>query len=166
MEVLTPIVRKDLEPAPSPGPNYPRNRYIMLRFLEQQDPQEIAEYYGLHLATILGILRSPLVQQEILAITGKHNEKIKERISRLGTEAVETVRDTMRGRNTNELRFKAAKELLDKHPEYEKKPSSAEDAVSGLGESIIRALSRRAAQTAENEVAANGPLSDLFNQGE
>lgn len=145
MEVNLPVTRADLEPSIHIGRQYPRNRDVMLRFLEGQEIEEIAEYYGLTPNTIHGVLSSPLIQQEMLTITSKADEKLRDRIARLGSEAVDVLRDTMRGRNGNELKLKAAKELLDRHPEFEKKSSLADEAAQGLGESIIRELARRAA---------------------
>ena len=129
-------------------PNLSRNRQIMLRFLEDQTPEEIGEALGLSEAVVGVVLRSPLVREEIERVWGESNPRIKERLKRIGDEAVSTLRDTMRGRLGSELRFKAAKELLDKHPELEKKASD-ENAMAGLGEAIIRELARRARASLE-----------------
>lgn len=152
MDVLLPVTRADLEPQTKVNIHYPRNRSIMLRFLEGQDPQEISSYYGLEVATIRGILNSPLIQQELLSITSKADEKLRDRIARLGTEAVDVVRDTLRGVNGSELKLKAARELLDRHPEFERKQSGADEAMAGFGESIIRELARRAAGVADKVI--------------
>jgi len=141
MDVLLPVTREDLEPAPGIGGKYPRNRQIMLRFLEGQDIGEIAAGEDLGVETIRGILNSPLVQQEMQAITGAQNEKLRDRIARLGDEALDTLRGVMRGKvrvpvlNTNEIlvatehRMNAAKAILDRHPELDKKPSGADEAA-------------------------------------
>jgi hypothetical protein len=154
MELNLPVTRADLEPQPRVDMRYPRNRDIMLRFLEGQEPSEIADYYGLGIETIRNILSSPLIQQELLSITSKADEKLRDRIARLGTEAVDMVRDTLRGKNTNELKLKAAKELLDRNPEFDKKIDSATEAAAGLGEAIIRELARRAAGNPEKAIEA------------
>ena len=166
MDTEKPVMRKDLEARPKLDTRYPRNRDIMLRFLEGQDPKEIAAYYELHPQTIHNILSSPLIQQELFTITSKADEKIRDRIARLGTEALDTVRDVMRGKTklpelhpmdvpvSTELRLKAALEVLERHPELEKKSSSAEEAAQGLGEAIIRELARRAAGAAGRNIEA------------
>jgi hypothetical protein len=154
MELNLPVTRADLEPQPRVDMRYPRNRDIMLRFLEGQEPSEIADYYTLGIETIRNILSSPLIQQELLSITSKADEKLRDRIARLGTEAVDMVRDTLRGKNTNELKLKAAKELLDRNPEFDKKIDSATEAAAGLGEAIIRELARRAAGNPEKAIEA------------
>ena len=143
----TPTVTLDeLDKAATPvRPSYPRNREIMLRFMERQPVEEIAAEYAIAPSTVLGIVRSPVVQQEMEQLYERADKSIKDRIALLGSEAVDTVRDTMRGRVASDLQFKAAKELLDKNPAFERK-SGVEDAAQGLGESIIRELARRAAE--------------------
>ena len=146
MSTMPTVTLEQLDEAATPiRPNYPRNREIMLRFMERQPVESIAAEYGVSPAVVHAIVRSPVVQQEMDHLYELADKSIKDRIALLGSEAVDTVRDTMRGRVASDLQFKAAKELLDKHPMFERK-SGVDDAAQGLGESIIRELARRAAE--------------------
>ena len=122
-----------------PSKQLPRNRLIMFRFVEGQSVEEIAEYFELQPGTINGILNSPLVRQEIERLS--HNAV--ERVSNLTDEALDLVKDTMRGKVGSELRFKAATRILDYNPELNPKKSEARDFGEGLGESMIRALGKQ-----------------------
>ena len=122
-----------------PSKQLPRNRLILLRFVEGQSVEEIAEYFELQPGTIHGILNSPLVRQEIERLS--HNAV--ERVSNLTDEALDLVKDTMRGKVGSELRFKAATRILDYNPELNPKKSEARDLVEGLGEGMIRAISKQ-----------------------
>lgn len=118
----------------------PRNRLIMLRFLEGQKVEDIALYFELQPSTINGILNSPLVRQEMEAMS----ERATERVANLTDEALDKVRDTMRGKSNSELQYKAANSLLDRNPELNpKKDSSAKEMMEGLGEGMIRAIGKQ-----------------------
>src|SRR3990167_6002965 len=122
-----------------PSKQLPRNRLIMLRFVEGQSVEEIAEYFDLQSGTIRGILNSPLVRQEIERLS----YNAVERVSNLTDEALDLVKDTMRGKVGSELRFKAATRILDYNSELNPKKSEARDLVEGLGEGMIRAISKQ-----------------------
>ena len=140
------VTLDELDQAAAPvRKEYPRNREIMLRFMERQDPDDIAAEYGIERATVLAIVGSPLVRQEMDRLYELSDKSIRERLVRIGDEAVDTVRDTMRGRLGSELRFKAAKELLDKHPAFERK-TGADEAAQDIGTAVIRELARRATE--------------------
>ena len=112
----------------------------MLRFLEGQTVEAIALHFQLQVSTISGILNSPLVRQEMEQMS----HTATERIANLTDEAVDLVRDTMRGEVASELRFKAAKEVLDRNPELNpRKDSTAKELAEGLGEGMIRAISKQ-----------------------
>lgn len=123
-----------------PAKQVPRNRLIMLRFLEGQSTEAIAAYFQLQPSTISGILNSPLVRQEMEQIS----QNATGRIANLTDEAVDLVRDTMRGEVGSELRFKAANSILDRNPEMNpKRDSGVAEMAAGLGEGMIKAISRQ-----------------------
>lgn len=120
----------------------PRNRLIMLRYAERQSIPEIAAAFGLSPVTVSNILRSPLVQQELAKIT----DRLTDRVVRLGDEALDLCVDTMRGANMSEMKWKAAKDLLDRNAELAPKSQSGEAMMAGLGEGLIRELGRQLRQ--------------------
>ena len=129
----------DLEQQNLPAKIVPRNRLILLRYLEGQKAEEIAEYFELQVSTINWILNSPMVRLEM--------EKVSQgavgRIQNLTDEAIDVVKDSMRGKSSSELRFKAATKLLDYNPELNPKKSEMTDFGVGLGEGMIKAISKQ-----------------------
>jgi hypothetical protein len=111
----------------------------MLRFVEGQSVEEIATYFDLQPETINGILRSPLVQQEMERLS--HNAV--ERVANLTDEALDLVKDTMRGKVGSELRFKAANSILDRNQELNPKKSDVREMAEGLGEAMIRTIGKQ-----------------------
>ena len=130
--------------APSVDIISPRNRGILLRWLEGQSPADIALQLGVTRVTVDKVLRLTAVKREIQRLTQlTSDEYIKDRVARMAEEALDTLRDTMRGKNASELRFKAAKELLDKVPAL-RAPTGGlgHDIGQGLGEAIINRLAQ------------------------
>ena len=154
-----------LEPKLAP-PKASRNRLIMLRFLEGQTIEEIAEYFQLQPSTISGILNSPLVKQEMDSLSAKMAVSVVERVSSLSDEAIDVVKDTMRGKLSSELKFKAANSLLDRNPELSvKKGSDAQELMAGLGEGMIKAISKQIREIErENEDRTKSGFSEGFVQ--
>lgn len=130
--------------APSTSFISPRNSAIMLRYLEGQSIGDIAVRFRLPEAKVRAVLQLKAVRQEIQRLGGlTRDEWIKDRISGLAIEALDTIRDTMRGENTSELRFKAATKVLDATPvlrEATKNAGIGHDIGTGLGEAIINRL--------------------------
>lgn len=139
--------------------NLSRNRQIMARKLEGQSDEEIGRAVGLRQQAVSAILNSPLMKLKMEELRELMSEQIEQRVAGLGDEALDTVRDTMRGSQESELQFKAAKDLLDRHPGLRKKAEDG-DAAKGLGEEIIRAISRKIA------ARSNGNHSPEEPQGE
>jgi DNA-directed RNA polymerase specialized sigma24 family protein len=131
----------------------------MLRYLEGQSAEEIASYFGLHPATIHGILNSPLVRQEM----EKLSQGAVGRVQNLTDEALDLVKDTMRGAVGSELRFKAATRILDYNPELNPRKSEARDLVEGLGEGMIRAIGK---QLREMEKGKDEPIEVEVGSGQ
>jgi len=138
-----------------PSKQLPRNRLIMLRFVEGQSVEEIAQYFDLQPGTINGILNSPLVRQEMEHLS--HNAV--ERVASLTDEALDLVKDTMRGKVGSELRFKAANSILDRNVELNPRKSDARDLVEGLGEGMIRAIGRQLREMEKKEE----PIIEISN---
>lgn len=131
-----------------PSKIQPRNRLIMLRYLEGQPIEHIAQIYDLQVTTIRQILNSTLVRQEMEKIS----QTIGNRIHNLSDEAIDIVRDTMRGENVSELKYKAANSLLDRNPDLRPK-TDVQTMAEGLGEGMIRAISKQLRdQERSNEV--------------
>lgn len=124
--------------------NFVRNRDVMLRWLEGQSPSEIAVEKQLAPATVASILRRPEVLREIQRLSELSNEKyLQERVDALVIEALDKVRDTMRGVNGSELQFKAAKDLLDRSPVLKAKTDGALGELgAGIGEAIVNRLAQ------------------------
>ena len=156
-------------------PRAVRNKDIMLRALEGYTPAAIAELYGFETPqTVKNILSSPLVVDEMLRLQGERAKDIVQQVKARGSEALETVVDTMRGELNSELRFKSASKVLDLNPDLQ--PKRGEDALGaiggGMGEYIIRELAKRKRDSevidatgnrveSEGETAALVPLAQL-----
>jgi len=122
-----------------PSKQLPRNRLIMMRFVEGQSIEEIALYFDLQPSTINGILNSPMVRQEMEHLS--HTSV--ERVANLTDEAIDVVKDTMRGKSNSELKFKAANSILDRNQDLNPKKSDARELMEGLGEGMIRAIGKQ-----------------------
>ena len=133
-------------------PRAVRNKEILLRSLEGQTPEAIAELYDLEPQTIKNIQNSPLVQQEMLRLQGEMGKDIVAKVKARSHEALETVTDTMRGEVSSELRFKAAKDLLDRNPDLQPEKDEALGAIgAGMGEWLVRELAKRRNEKDANE---------------
>lgn len=132
-------------PAPRFDPHFVRNRDCMLRFLEGQSVDQIAFDLRLDPKQVKAILRRQPIKQEVQRLAGLANDRyVQERIDSLSIEALDIVRSTMRGENYSELRFKAAKEVLDKNPLLKANTAGAglKELGEGLGEAIITRLAQ------------------------
>lgn len=160
------VVRESIEVPARFNTKQPRNQEIMLRFLEGQSVEEIANHFDLTTNTIRNVLKSPLVEQEIERLSKLIAENgVTERIKNLSPEAIDTVRDTMRGSNKSELKLKAANSLLDRNPELSAKKDDSEKFAQGLGESIIRAIGKKLYEKQANEPATKEiDISETSNQ--
>lgn len=141
MEEKAPLRAND---APSHDIISPRNRGVMLRWLEGQKPADIAVALNISELVVNRVLRLKAVKQEIRRLSQLTSEEyIKDRVARMAEEALDTLRDTMRGVNFSELKFKAAKELLDKVPALRSPTGEFGRGVGeGLGEAIITRLAQ------------------------
>ena len=139
--------------SPSPDIIAPRNRGILLRWLEGQQPDDIARQLGVERRTVDRVLRLRAVKQEIKRLTQlTSTEYIKDRVARMAEEALDTLRDTMRGQNSSELRFKAAQAVLDKVPALRAPVGEfGKDIGAGIGEAIITRLAQMEAEAAQQK---------------
>jgi len=127
--------------APSHELISPRNSGIMLRWLEGQSIDAIAARYTMTVDKVRAVLRLRAVKQEVQRLSQlTRDEWIRDRVGGLAAEALDTLRDTMRGENTSELKFKAAKELLDKTPVLKQQNDLGKGIGEGIGEAIINRL--------------------------
>ena len=141
-----PVSAASVREAPAIDIISPRNRGILLRWLEGQSPEEIMQSMSVDRRTIDKVLRLKAVKQEIRRLTQlTTDEYIKDRVARMAEEALDTLRDTMRGRNASELRFKAAKELLDKVPAL-RAPTGSDTLAGAIGQGLGEAIITRLAQ--------------------
>jgi len=115
----------------------------MLRAVEGQSAESIADYYNLPPEQIKQILSSPLIKQQMLEIQTRLHQPALDSIKEAAGEAVDTIKDVMKGEITSELRLKAAKSLLDYNPELQKQDTSPRELGEGIGEAIIRELARQ-----------------------
>lgn len=145
-----PIRHKDYEPM---------RRDILYRWLERQPVDEIAKIYGVSERTIQAILRMPAVVDEKERILKLMTQHMSTRLELLIPEAVDTLKDTIRGSNVSELKLKGAKEVLD-HAKSMQKQDSSGDAVKDLGAAIIRELSKQVVSPAPVDVTDAEILED------
>jgi hypothetical protein len=158
--------KADLEASLAPPPALPRfdphfvrNRDVMLRFLEGQSVKDIAFDLRLDPKQVKAILKRSPIKAEVARLAGLANDRyVTERIDSLTIEAIDLVRDTMRGSVRDELRFKAAKELLDKNPLL--KVQDRSEAARALGEGLGEAIITRLAQL-ESEKASKAEEIDV-----
>jgi hypothetical protein len=139
-------------PVPRFDPHFVRNRDVMLRFLEGQSPKAIALDLQLEEKQVKAILRRSPIKAEVQRLAGLANDRyVQERIDTLSIEALDLVRDTMRGVVRDELRFKAAKEVLDKNPllKVNERNADARAIGEGLGEAIITRLAQLESEKAK-----------------
>lgn len=125
-------------------PRIVRNKEIMLRFLEGQSLETIAEITDLEPQTVRNILNSDTIKPELLRLQGELGKDIVQKVKARSHAALETVTDVMNGELFSELRFKAASKLLDLNPDLKPKQDEVAGAIgAGLGEYIIRELAKR-----------------------
>jgi DNA-binding CsgD family transcriptional regulator len=131
----------DLDKAPARDIITPRQSEVMLRWLEGQSIEDIATRYHVTVDKVRAVLRLRAVKNEIQRLSQlTRDELIRDRVGGLASEALDTLRDTMRGENTSELKFKAAKELLDKTPVLKQAADLGKSIGEGLGDAIINRL--------------------------
>ena len=129
-------------PSPVPSRYVARNRLVMLRYLEMQSVEEIADAMGMEPSSVSAILGRPEVRAEMDQLS----QTTVQRVTNLADEAIDKVRETMRGRSNSELQFKAAKDLLDRNPELNpKQPGGVKEMAEGLAEGLIRAIGKEKA---------------------
>lgn len=149
-----------------PQPRNSRNREILLRTLEGQTPEEIALVYDLEPSTIKGILNSPMVQTHMARLQEELGKEILTKVRFRSHEALDTITDSMRGDINSELRFKAAKEILDRNPELKaEKDGGLKELGAGMGEAIIRALQQQRNQQKEPLDVGTGTESRGSGEG-
>ena len=153
-------------PAPRFEPHFVRNRDCMLRFLEGQSVEQIAKDLRLDAKQIKAILRRQPIKQEIQRLAGLANDRyVQERIDSLSIEALDIIRDTARGHQFSELRYKAAAKILDLNPLLRANPKSELEQLGvGLGEAIITRLaqleSEKARQAEEVDVTPKEEVNE------
>lgn len=136
-----------------------RNRDLMIRFMEGESVEDLATRYDLSETTVVGVLSSPMIQEEMRKLAELAG--VPERIVNLSMQALDTIRDTMQGKSTSELRFKAAKDLLDRNPDARgDKQTNEGKFAQGLGESIIAAICKKQMEKAPEAATAKGEGGD------
>lgn len=160
-----PLVQPESLPRLMEPEHFVRDREVMLRYIEGQPLKDIAQAKGLEVAQVKAILKKRAIKQEIGRLAAVTNEKwLAERIEALSSEALDTLRDTMRGENISELKFKAAKEIIAVNPLLKAKPESnplMKELGEGIGEAIIQRLTKMDAasrqDTAPTEIDVTPP---------
>jgi len=130
-------------------------RDILYRWLERQPVEEIAKVYSISPRSVKKILRDPDVLEERDRITKLMTQHMSTRMELMVPEAIELVRDTLRGANNDELRLKAAKEILDRAASFQKE--SGDSTSKDLGAAILRELGKVAA----TKLAQHAPEVDV-----
>lgn len=154
----TPTVPPESLPRLIEPEHFVRDREIMLRFIEGQPFEEIARAKQLTVERVKAILQKKGIKQEIARLSAVTNEKwLAERMEALSMEALDVLRETMRGDNISELKFKAAKATLDLNPTLKAKPESnplMKELGEGIGEAIIQRLTRMDADARQADAVA------------
>ena len=134
----------------------PRNREMLYRYLEGQTLEDIADYFDITVGTVRYNLSLPVMQEEMDRLIKLVDQNgVIERLKNLSPEALDTVRDTMRGANKSELKLKAASQVLDRNPDLAIKKDRSEELAQGLGESLIRAIGKRLIEKEQHETSEN-----------
>lgn len=146
-----------LQDSPSTSFISPRNRSVLLRYMEGQSIEQIAQVVHLPVEKVRAVLQLRAVKQEILRLGQLTNDEwLKDRLTGLAQEALDVIRDTMRGEQSSDLRYKAAAALLDKNPVLRAatQGSLSKELGVGIGEAIINRL-------AELEGAARAQADEI-----
>lgn len=126
----------------------PRDRQVMLRYIEGQSKGDIATALYVEPAAITRILAKPQVREEIARLMALDSNRVFEtRVAGLADEALDVARETMRGKQLSEMRWKAAKDLLDRHPSQRRETAQAQRGGSAaMGDAIIKRLAEMQAK--------------------
>lgn len=126
----------------------PRDRLVMLRYIEGQTRNEIAQAFDIAPQQVSNILAKPKVRQEIARLMALDSNRVFEtRVAGLADEALDVARDTMRGRQLSDMRWKAAKDLLDRHPSQKREVAMVKGQGSAaMGDAIIKRLAEMQAK--------------------
>jgi hypothetical protein len=119
----------------------PMRRDILYRYLERQPIEQIAQVYCVSEKTIRSVLKMPELLAEKERILAMMTQHMSTKLELLLPEAIDTLKDTMRGTNYSELKMKAAKEVLDHAKSM--RPQEGSDPVKDLGAAIIRELGKK-----------------------
>ena len=120
----------------------PRNLEILLRWMEGASVPQLAERFGLDEQKVLYILKMKHIRKEGERLAKlSAQRRFGEKVALLAEQALDKVRDVMVGEETSELRFKAARDLLDRHPLFRVK-DVAEGLGKGMGDAIIEKLAQ------------------------
>jgi hypothetical protein len=133
-------------------------RDILYRYLELEPKDEIADRYHTDVRTINVILADPEIREEHKRMMGLMSQNVAERLNVLGAAAVDTVRDTMQGKQESKLKLEAAKTVIDSATNFAKKP--AEGAEAGdLAARVIAQIAQNAAIKAAIPVEEDAEIS-------
>lgn len=147
---MAPATVPDVEVALPARPDAlpPRDRQVMLRYIEGQTQAEIALALAVSPTTVSNVLAKPNVRQEISRLMSLDTARVFEtRVAGLADEALDVARDTMRGQQVSDMRWKAAKDLLDRHPSQRRETAQvARGGSAAMGDAIIKRLAEMQAK--------------------
>ncbi len=125
----------------------PRDRQVMLRYVEGQSVADIGVALGLTPAQVRYSLSKPAVAIEITRLMQLDSNRVFEtRVAGLAEEALDVARDTMRGTQLSDMRWKAAKDLLDRHPSQRREVARQGAGSAAMGDAIIKRLAEMQAK--------------------
>ncbi len=155
------------EAAPSRDLISPRARGVMLRWLEGQSVEDIANRLHLTVERVQRVLKLRAVKAEITRLQQLTNDEwVKDRVASMAHEALDTVRAVMRGETTSELQYKAAKTVLDLTPALRPpKDGIGKEIGAGIGDAIINALARLDGRQSEIDVTPQEAPRSLRPEG-
>lgn len=119
-------------------------RDILYRFLELESKSEIADRYHTDVRTINVILADPDIREEHKRMMNLMSQSAAERLNALGPMAVDTVRDTMQGKQDSKLKLEAAKAVIDSATNFAKK-ADPNDGAGDLAAKVIAQIAQNAA---------------------
>ena len=132
-----------------------RNRQVLLDYLEGMSSMDIAKEIQMSDGTVLNILKRPEVLAEMERIVkAPHRERLEMRLEIRAERALDIIVQVMEGKLKSDLQYRAAKDLLDRHPIFRTK-EAAEALGKGMGDEIIAQLAKAKARV----VAKDGPVA-------
>lgn len=121
---IAPEIMSQLTPA--------KVRCILLWITGQYTKQKIAKIIGVSLNTVSAWLMNPIVQEAVRQIQGREFQVVESRIKAINFQALDTMEDLMMNSEMDNVRFSAAKDILDRGGHKPQQSYKVEKTVTNL----------------------------------